>query len=104
MRKSLVLTLVAGLALGFMAPSYAAEAAHHSSHASKPAAAVGMVDINKADATQLMTLKGVGKKRAEAIIAYRQAHGSFQSVDDLKNVKGLSQKVIDSNKDHLTIG
>lgn len=50
------------------------------------------VDINHADTAELVTLKGVGPKRAEAILSYRQAHGAFQSVDDLSNVKGIGKK------------
>lgn len=50
------------------------------------------VDINHADATELTTLKGVGPKRAEAILAYRQSHGTFQAVDDLSKVKGIGKK------------
>lgn len=50
------------------------------------------VDINHADATALATLKGIGAKKAAAIVAYRTAHGSFQSIDDLAHVKGIGKK------------
>ena len=52
------------------------------------------VDINQADATQLATLKGIGPKKAEAIIAYRAAHGGFKTVNDLANVKGIGVKAL----------
>lgn len=54
------------------------------------------VDINHASAKELMSLKGVGEKRAEAIIAYRQQHGLFKSVNELSAVKGFSEKKLAS--------
>lgn len=50
------------------------------------------VDINQADATQLATLKGIGPKKAEAIITYRTAHGGFKTVAELASVKGIGLK------------
>ena len=62
------------------------------------------VNINTADASALAaTIKGVGEKKAAAIIAYRKSHGSFKSVDDLANVKGISQKTIEANRDNLSV-
>jgi competence protein ComEA len=62
------------------------------------------VNINTATADQLATLKGIGEKRAQAIIAFREQNGPFKSVDDLTSVKGISKKFIEKNRDHLTIG
>jgi competence protein ComEA len=62
----------------------------------------GPVDINTADATTLAReLNGVGPARAQAIVAYRNEHGPFKSVDDLRLVKNMPQKIIDSNRDLL---
>jgi len=72
----------------------------------KAAVQSNAININTATA-QIITdakIKGIGKKRAEAIVAYRTQHGPFKSVDDLKNIKGLSQKVIDANRGRLTVG
>lgn len=52
------------------------------------------IDINQADATQLATLKGIGPKKAEAIVAYRTAHGSFKSIEGLAHVKGIGAKSV----------
>ncbi|WP_206917356.1 ComEA family DNA-binding protein [Alicyclobacillus suci] len=52
------------------------------------------IDLNTADATTLESLPGVGPKRASAIVSYRSAHGLFQSVDDLLNVKGIGSKTL----------
>ena len=62
----------------------------------------GPVDINTADASTLAReLNGVGPARAQAIVAYRNEHGPFKSVDDLRLVKNMPQKIIDSNRDLL---
>ena len=54
------------------------------------------VNINTADAATLAaTIKGIGLKKAEAIVAYRQANGPFVHVDDLANVKGIVAKTVD---------
>lgn len=52
------------------------------------------VNLNDADVTQLATLKGIGPKKAEAIVAYRNVHGSFKTVDDLAKVKGIGLKSV----------
>lgn len=66
------------------------------------AAWAGPVDINTADASTLAKeLNGVGPARAQAIVAYRNEHGPFKSVDDLRLVKNMPQKVIESNRDLL---
>lgn len=63
------------------------------------------VDINSADAATLAReLKGIGPTRAAAIIAYRDAHGPFKSVDELALVSGIGQKVIDDNREVLRVG
>ena len=62
------------------------------------------VDINKASAQEMSeSLKGVGLKKADAIVAYRKANGPFASIDDLANVKGIGEKTIAKNKDNLQI-
>jgi competence protein ComEA len=65
-------------------------------------ALAGPVDINSADAQTLSSaINGVGVKRAEAIVAYRDEHGSFKSVSDLSKVKGIGLKIVEANKDNL---
>ena len=63
------------------------------------------VDINTADAETLSAeLDGVGEKRAQEIVRYRKEYGPFESVDELTNVKGVGQKVLDDNRDNLVVG
>jgi competence protein ComEA len=65
-------------------------------------AIAGPVNINTADAKTLAReLDGVGKAKAEAIVAYREKNGPFKSVDDLVKVKGFGKKLIEQNKANL---
>ena len=62
------------------------------------------VDINTADVQSLSkNIKGIGKAKAQAIIAYREKHGKFQLVNDLVKVKGIGPKLIEKNKDVLFV-
>ena len=61
------------------------------------------ININTANKETLQTIKGVGEKRAETIIKYREEHGPFKSVQELAEVPGVGSSTIDSNKDILTV-
>lgn len=64
--------------------------------------AADAIDINTADKATLMSvIKGVGEKRAEAIIAYREKNGPFKSIDELAEVSGIGQSIVDANRDVL---
>jgi len=52
------------------------------------------LDINTASAEEFVKVKGIGEKKAERIIAYRDEHGKFSSIDELKNVKGIGEKIV----------
>ena len=54
------------------------------------------VDINHADAAELTILPGVGKVTAEAIVAYREEHGPFASVEELLLVPGLGTSTLEA--------
>ena len=56
----------------------------------------GKVNINTATVEELKTLKGVGEKKAEAIIEYRKKNGSFQTKEDLMKVRGIGKKLFES--------
>lgn len=92
--------LLASLLSLFLMPhfSYAAEnislQSHHVAHRSANAKSqyTQPVDVNHADDAQLMTLKGIGPKRASEIVSYRQAHGVFKTVNELAQVHGLGVK------------
>ena len=63
----------------------------------------GKINLNTATSEQLQTISGIGAKRAEDIIAYRESHGGFQSVDDLKNVSGIGDKTLDKIRESLYV-
>ncbi len=62
-----------------------------------------LVNINKADKEELMTLKGIGATRADAIIAYRNEHGRFTRPEDLMNVAGIKEGTFGKLKDSITV-
>jgi competence protein ComEA len=64
---------------------------------------IQVIDINKADIETLALLKGVGEKRAKAIIAYRDLNGAFKSLDDLTHVKGIGQRTLEFNKGRIKL-
>ena len=61
-----------------------------------------IVDINSANAKQLEAVKGIGSVTAKRIIDYRKQHGRFNSVEDLKNVKGIGDKTLEKIRSQIT--
>ena len=60
------------------------------------------VDINTANAMVISkSLKGIGIRKAKAIVAYREKNGNFKSVDDLAKVKGIGKKTLAKLKPYL---
>jgi len=60
------------------------------------------INLNKADVQTLtQSFKGIGKKRAEAIVAYREKNGAFKSVGALAEVRGLGKSFVNSHLDQL---
>ena len=60
------------------------------------------VNVNTADAKTLAkNINGVGPKKAQAIVTYRESNGPFKSINDLIKVKGIGQKLIERNKADL---
>ena len=66
--------------------------------------AAKLINVNTATASQLCSLKGIGEKKAAAIIQYRDEHGDFTSVDQLLNVPGIGEKLLESFRDRITTG
>ena len=60
------------------------------------------VNINTADAEEIAeSLDGVGLKKAESIVKYREQIGTFQTLDELANVNGIGKKTLELNRDYL---
>lgn len=53
----------------------------------------GLVNINTADISQLMTLPGIGESRAQDIISYREEYGEFQEKEDLMKISGIKENM-----------
>lgn len=65
----------------------------------------GPVDLNRADAATIAReLNGVGSARAEAIVRYREEHGAFVSADELLNVTGIGEHILDANRENILLG
>lgn len=63
----------------------------------------GLVNINRADAAQLMTLPGIGAAKADSIIAFREKNGKFTSIEDLCQVDGIKEGVLSAIRDRITV-
>jgi|TARA_R100000935_G_scaffold18520_2_gene35865 competence protein ComEA len=64
---------------------------------------VAPININSADAETLTReLKGIGATKAKAIVAYRDAHGPFSSIDQLLEVKGIGAATLEKNRAKLS--
>ncbi|WP_424695657.1 helix-hairpin-helix domain-containing protein [Granulicatella elegans] len=61
-----------------------------------------MVNINTATLEELQTIKGIGKKKAEAILQYRKEHGPFRRKEDLLQVKGIGKKALEAIESQVT--
>ena len=61
------------------------------------------VNLNTATADQLVTLPGVGKKKAAAIIEYRRKNGKFTSIQDLSGVKGIGAKMVEKLNGQIVV-
>ena len=74
------------------------------SSSSTSSSAAGAIDINTASVSQLTSLKGIGKGKAQKIVDYREANGPFKSVDELTKVKGIGAKTVDKFRDQVSVG
>lgn len=61
------------------------------------------VNINTAEEGTLMTLTGIGKAKAEAIIDYRTQKGAFAGIEDIKQVPGIKDGIYEQIKDHICV-
>lgn len=62
------------------------------------------LDINNAPWYELVLLPKLGEVKAKAIVAYREKHGNFKTLDELSNVKGIGTSIIEAIRDHIKIG
>jgi competence protein ComEA len=83
------MALLAALVLLATVPGFAAERA---------------VNLNTASVADLEALNGIGPAKAQAIVEYREKNGAFKSVEDLKMVRGIGDKLFEQLRPQVTVG
>jgi len=63
----------------------------------------GPVNINTADVKELMKLEGVGRRVAEKIVEYRDAHGPFKKPEELRKVEGVGSGLWERNRGRIVV-
>ncbi|EGO2627554.1 helix-hairpin-helix domain-containing protein [Enterococcus faecalis] len=61
------------------------------------------INLNTATEAELQTISGIGAKKAQEIIRFRDEQGPFKTVEELKNVSGIGEKTVERLKDMLTV-
>ena len=69
-----------------------------------PIAYAGLININTAAKAELMSLKGIGEVKAQAIIDYREARGPFRRIEDIMKVKGIGPATFATIKASIEVG
>lgn len=69
-----------------------------------PSEPAGLVDINTAGTEELTALPGIGEKRAQAIVDWREEHGPFAHVEDLIQVPGIGEGILEGLMELVTAG
>lgn len=65
--------------------------------------AADKINLNKANEAELTTLTGIGQKKAQEIIRYREENGGFKSIEELKNISGFGEKTFEKLKDSISV-
>ncbi|MCL2227655.1 MAG: ComEA family DNA-binding protein [Oscillospiraceae bacterium] len=64
----------------------------------------GRININTASRSELMDLPGIGSSLSERIIDYRNRHGFFRSIEELRNISGIGERRFEAIMDRITVG
>lgn len=100
--KSIVSVLLT-LSLFIFSASTASFAADGKNEAMSSVQSSSQLNINTASNEQLASIKGLGDKKAQAIIDYRALNGDFTSLDQLVNVKGIGQTTLNKITPFITL-
>ena len=93
----------AGIITGIIAEKQNKEKTSAAGTAKQNDAGSGIININTADAALLTEISGIGPSTAQKIVDYRAQHGSFKSVTELLNVRGIGEKTLAKIKDKLCV-
>ncbi len=93
----------AGTATGVAGSSATDGSADAAGTDSASGSADGRININTASQDELTQIPGIGVTRAQAIIAYREEHGAFASIEDITNVSGIGDGLFAKMKDSITV-
>lgn len=74
-----------------------------STSATSSASGDNNINLNTATKEQLCQIPGIGEKKAELILQYRQEHGQFKTIDELKEINGFGEKTVTKLKEHLSV-
>jgi len=100
----LLLPLFAGLAFSISAAPAEPPKTQPVPMVSQKSTGPALLNLNQADAATLQKeLNGIGKAKADAIVAYREANGPFTSVDELLEIKGIGNALLERNRDRLSV-
>ncbi|ATY82461.1 ComEA family DNA-binding protein [Aeromonas veronii] len=103
MKKLSAIMLLACLPL-FSQPVLAADkATPKQTTTAEVAKETGKLNINTATLAELTSLKGIGDKKAQAIVDYREKQGKFTSVDQLADVNGIGPATLEANRDMIIV-
>ena len=98
---SIVMMLIA-MTFGMVLPAAAEESALETPVQAESVQA--KVNINTASADEIAKgIKGIGKKKAQLIVEYREKYGAFATVDELTDVKGIGKGILSANAGLLTV-
>lgn len=102
MKPMLPLALLAlGLSMATHAESVRHAPPHHAAPRARQPQVATAINVNAAGPAELQALKGVGEKKARAIVAFRKAHGPFATLDDFEEVPGIGPAMIEANRDRI---
>lgn len=79
------------------------QSSNGSTNSAKSTIPAGKINLNTASVSQLDSLPGIGATYAQRIIDYRNSHGGFKSIDEIKNVKGIGDKTFEKFKDMISV-